>query len=299
MTCLDSYPNSSLWIGLTCLFLFFNSTGLSQSPNPVGSVKDSDVSDFATTAAQAKQNNQPLPQLSAILPLARTHDAQLAQNRYVAELLKSSPIGGIKGAVVGIGGQTKLKLDGPLSAVLFRSGWLESSDRPEVIIRKDTSPGIETELGLILSAPITETLPSIEALKKKIKALVAVIELPAGKHDWPQPMTALDLIAANVDSDHYIVGPRMEDLTIDLDALPIQLHKDGQLINETDGGDAHRGQWWNFLHQINWAVSQGYELKPGHLVITGALGQIRRDGAGEYRATYGELGTIEFCLIKE
>ena len=103
----------------------------------------------------------------------------------------------------------------------------------------------------------------------------------------------------NVDSDNYIVGQEHTDLSLDLDALPIQLHHNSQLINETTGGNARNGQWANFLHQVNWALEQGYELNPGTLIITGALGQIRRDGHGQYKASYGMLGNIEFSPVEE
>jgi len=198
--------------------------------------------------------------------------------------------------VAGKGGQDAFQIDAPLSAVLFRSGWHPAKNRPVIAIRPGANPGIETELGIILAQPISVELKSIDELKARVKAIVPVIELPAGQHDWPQKPKAVDLVAANVDSDHYIVGEECTDLSINLDAIPVQLFHQEKMIHETTGGDAHRGQWWNFLHQVNWAVRQGYQVEAGHLIISGALGKIGRDGAGSYRATFGQLGTIEFSL---
>ncbi|MFT5466821.1 MAG: 2-keto-4-pentenoate hydratase [Verrucomicrobiales bacterium] len=251
---------------------------------------------FAESQAAAKQAGKPLAQFSVVAPNAKNYHAEVVQKHYVRRLLDNEEFAGIKGAVVGEGGQKFFEIDGPLSAVLFKSGWHDAKDQPIIAIREGANPGVETELGLILAEPITEKVESVEALKKKVRALVPVIELPAGLHNWPQKPKAIDLTAANVDSDNFIVGTASTDLTIDLDALPIQLFRGQQLLNETTGGDAKNGQWSNFLRQVNWAVEQGYELEPGHLVITGALGKIIRDGAGSYRATFGALGEIEFAL---
>lgn len=242
----------SLWMGLVATLLI---SGPQVSADPA-------IESFARSAAEAHLADQPLPQLSFILPEATREQAVDAQFAYVDHILTRDEIAGFKGAVAGAGGQEKLGLNGPLSAVLFKSGWLESKDSPVINIQPDITPAIETELGLILANPIT----------------------------------AVDLTAANIGSAHYIVGPRTTDSALNLDQLRIRLYSGKQLINETTGGAAHRGQWWNFLHQINEALDRGYELEAGQLVISGALGEIRRDEVGDYRATFSQLGTIKFSL---
>lgn len=267
-----------------------------------------EVTQFAYEQAKARSQNKPLAQLSVVVPDASTEDAIVAQKHYVFYFagitevepeLEDAEIVGIKGAVVSEVGQKFFGIDGPLSAVLFKHGWHNAKDqnRTEIEIREDAEPGVEMELGIILSKRISEELESVEELKKHVRAIVPVVELPAGLHNWPQKPKAIDLIAANVDSDNYIVGEEHTDLTIDLDALSIQLTKDGGVINETTGGAAKNGQWANFLHQVNWAVRQNYfPLKSGNLIITGALGKINRTGKGDYEADFGELGDIKFKL---
>ncbi len=251
---------------------------------------------FGETQAALKRAGKGIQQFSVAQPNGKRFHAESVQNTYVARLLDNDKLAGIKGAVVGKRGQDAFGIEGPLSATLFQSGWHLSKNQPVIEIREGENPGIETELGIILSKPITKELADIAALKEHIEALVPVIELPSGKMDWSEKPRAVDLIAANVGSDNYIVGEKYTDLSIDLDALPVQLFAGDKIINETSGGAANRGQWWNFLHQVNWAVKQGYELKPGNLVITGALGKIRKDGVGSYRATFGDLGEIRFSL---
>ncbi|MDF1755768.1 MAG: fumarylacetoacetate hydrolase family protein [Verrucomicrobiales bacterium] len=253
--------------------------------------------EFAKQQAVATQSGKPIDQFSVTFPDASITDAEKARKTYEAQLSDHKSFAGIKGAVVGKGGQTHFQIENPLSATLFREGWI-SGRYPEIKIRDGADPGIETEIGIVLKKPITEPVASIEELKTYIDYLVPVIELPAGRHNWSKPPTATDLIVANVFSDNYIVGDAFTDLSIDIDAVTIQLFRENQIINETNGGDANNGQWWNFLYQVNWAIANSYTLKPGNLVITGALGKINKTGSGNYRADFGKLGEITFRLVK-
>lgn len=255
---------------------------------------------FAEEQAAAMGSGAPLKQFSVAFPETAAVHAETVQKHYVARrLADGESFAGIKGAVVGAGGQQMFGIEGPLSAVLFQSGWHEAGEAPtQIPVREDAAPGVETELGIILSKSIVAELADVDALRAFVEAVVPVIELPAGRHDWKEKPKAVDLIAANVDSDHYIVGKGHTDLSLDLEALKIRLLEGGAVRNETTGGDARNGQWWNFLHQVNWAVRQGYPLEPGHLVITGALGKIHRADSGSFRAEFGELGVIEFELVK-
>lgn len=255
------------------------------------------LASFGRDQAKRYRAGEPLDQFSGKFPEATLEEAAVAQATYVGELGKT--FAGVKGAVVGKGGQDFFGIDGPLSAVLFREGWHEASGKLVIAIREGANPGVETELGLILAKPIRDRLDSIDDLKKHVRSLVPVVELPAGRHAWPDKPRATDLVAANVDSDHFILGTETDDLSIDLDALPIRLLRGDEVLNQTTGGDAAGGQWSNFLHQVNWAVEQGYQLEAGHLVITGALGTIAKEGPGTYRADYGSMGSIEFTLSSE
>ena len=257
------------------------------------------LTDYARYQLSLKQAGKPLPLFHSAFPKTGLEHAYSVQRDYVAGLANTDAIAGFKGAVVGEAGQKKFGIDGPLSGVLFQSGWHDAEGRPVIPIKEGANPGVETELGIILSESIIKSISCVEDLKSKVRAIVPVIELPAGKHDWPLPPRVTDLVVVNIASDNYIVGKEHQDLSLDLDALPIQLHRNGKLINSTTGGNARNGQWANFLHQINWALEQGYELKPGTLIITGALGQIRREGVGKYEASFGMLGKIEFSLEEE
>lgn len=83
---------------------------------------DPAIESFAKSAAEARLADQPLPQLSFILPEATREQAVNTQFAYVDHILTRDKITGYEGAVAGAGGQEKLGLNGPLSAALFKGG---------------------------------------------------------------------------------------------------------------------------------------------------------------------------------
>ena len=257
--------------------------------------------ELAKRLAKAHLVGNALPQLSAIRPDATLVDAYDVQKRFVDKVAKTHKgIAGYKGAVAGEAGQKALKLNGPLSAVLFRDGWLEAAVKPAILLAKFPGTKIETEVGFVIGKAIIRPINDVDALKAHVEAIVPVIELPAGKLEPTQPMVALDLAAANGLSANYIVGRRNPVAKVNPNRATIRLArrlaKGDEEKNKTTGAAAHRGQWQNLLHQVNHALGQGREIQPGHLILTGALGKITPAEPGDWTADFGELGKIEFSI---
>ena len=257
--------------------------------------------ELAKRLAKAHLVGNALPQLSAIRPDATLVDAYDVQKRFVDKVAKTHKgIAGYKGAVAGEAGQKALKLNGPLSAVLFRDGWLEAAVKPAILLAKFPGTKIETEVGFVIGKAIIRPINDVDALKAHVEAIVPVIELPAGKLEPTQPMVALDLAAANVLSANYIVGRRNPVAKVNPNRATIRLArrlaKGDEEKNKTTGAAAHRGQWQNLLHQVNHALGQGREIQPGHLILTGALGKITPAEPGDWTADFGELGKVEFSI---
>lgn len=259
-----------------------------------------DALGFGEKLYEARQAGKPLPQFSLTFPNGNLRDAYNAQGAYVAALLENSEkLAGFKGGVVSEGGQNAFGIDFPLCAVLFESGFLLASEKG-IQISADTIPdvGIETEIGFILEKEVTEPLKSVEEVKAVVRSVVPVIELPAGKREVEGKTTAADLVAVNVMSQLYIVGAERDPGLVDLDSMAVKLWKGEELVNDTTGDNARRGQWWNLLFQINHALAEGYEVKPGQLIITGALGKIYKEVPGDFRAEWSGLGSIAFRIVE-
>ena len=257
--------------------------------------------ELAKRLAKAHLAGNALPQFSAIRPDATLPDAYDVQKRFVDKVAKKHKgIAGYKGAVAGAAEQKLLKLKGPLSAVLFQDGWLEATAKPTIRLAKFSGTKIETEVGFIIGKAITRSISDVDTMKAHVEAIVPVIELPAGKLRAAQPMTALDLAVANVMSANYIVVRCNPVAKVNPDRATIRLAKrlarGDEEKNKTTGAAADLGQWQNLLLQVNHAIGQRREIKPGHLTLTGALGKIIPAEPGDWAADFGKLGTIQFSL---
>ncbi len=253
--------------------------------------------EFGDQLFDARSKGLALPQLSAKTPGSSLEDGYAAPKRLVTRLVASGEqIAGFKGAVAGAGGQKALGIDGPLFALLFQSGWLKAADHPSLKAADLPQVGIETEIGYLLSKAVIEPLKSPEEARAVFRAIVPVIELPAGLRETGQGTTAADLAAVNVMSASYIVGNEVSPEAVNPDAIQVRLLHDGKTVNETSGADANRGQWCNLMQQINLALEQGYRVEPGQLIVTGALGKIHKDVPGDYVATWSGLGEIRFSI---
>jgi 2-keto-4-pentenoate hydratase len=106
----------------------------------------------------------------------------------------------------------------------------------------------------------------------------------------------MDAVAINVGSHRYIMGEARSSGSgaPDVDAMEMALSRNGRLLHRARGSEANGGQWETLRKLINQLVSQGYTLRRGDLMITGALGAVQPGEAGKYEADYGEWGRITF-----
>lgn len=226
-------------------------------------------------------------------------DTYAIQNAFVNHFIenKDQEIGGFKGAVGAKRAQDSLGLDGPVSAVLYKSGYVKADGLPKLSLKEEGSMMVENEIGFVFSSDVSERIDNVHRLKKVIKAIVPVIELPGGRS--PKGGGGIkDNITRNFGSYKYIVAKGLPVDEVNPDEIEIVLKKDGEIINSPKGSDAYNGQWANLIHQLNHAVGQGYTIKAGQIIITGALGKIQPVSPGSYSADYGELGTIEFRITE-
>ena len=78
--------------------------------------------------------------------------------------------------------------------------------------------------------------------------------------------------------------------------LGIEVHKEGDLLLKGDSSDAMGDQWQALLWLVNQTVANGWEIEPGQLLITGAIGKMLPASIGFYQVSYGALGHIDFYV---
>ena len=76
----------------------------------------------------------------------------------------------------------------------------------------------------------------------------------------------------------------------------MSLDKDGKELFSAFGSDALGDPLQSYAWTVNKIRSLGYELKPGMVVITGALGRVTDAEPGTYLAHYGPLGELKFRI---
>ena len=227
------------------------------------------------------------------------NDAYAIQKTLVAQFISKDgeEIAGFKGAVATKKAQDSLSLNGPASAILYKSGYLRSKGKLELSLRKEGAMMVENEIGFIMGSDVNQPLENVHRVKKLVEKIVPVVELPGGLS--PKGGGGIkDQITRNFGSYKYIVGEGIPVGDVDPDQIEIILNKNGKIINSPKSDDAYQGQWANLIHQINHALSRGYTIKAGQIIITGALGKIQPVSPGQFKADYGELGSIEFTITE-
>jgi 2-keto-4-pentenoate hydratase len=251
--------------------------------------------DTLSIVYSAHVNNRPSPNLSAQMESFDVDEGYSVQKAFVQRLLDDgSVMGGFKAGLSSRSAQEKFGISEPVAAVLFVSG----IKQPGVVI--DSTPYhklvLETELGYLIDEPILEPVVDIEHLKRLIKRVAPAIELPDAGAEVGSVRTAADIIASNAGSRAIILGEARAIGDSDVNAIEVNFYKDGEWLHKGAGKDALDNQWAALLWVVNTTITNGYKLMPGHVVITGALGQVQAGDRGHYRADYGQWGIIEFVV---
>ena len=252
---------------------------------------------FAKLTETAHRQNQPMPHLSQTSPTTTTKQAYAIQKQWTTNVARDDQVSGFKAGLTSPAGQAKFKVSQALSGVLFESGSIAS---PNVININDAGKlMMETELGFILAKPVSEPINSIAQLDHIIADVVPVIELPDLAFQNPKSITGIDLVGANLASHQYLLGDRKKYAGVELNQITTQLKHHNKIVIQGKARDALGDQKQALIWLINHLLSHGFELTQGQLLITGALGQMIPAETGAYSADFGELGEINFQIIKK
>ncbi|MCW8999364.1 MAG: hypothetical protein OQK04_11680, partial [Kangiellaceae bacterium] len=252
---------------------------------------------FSKLAEAAHKLNQAMPHLSQIAPATTPQQAYALQKQWTAKVAKSDPISGYKAGLTSKAGQAKFAVSEALSGVLFASGSVRS---PYTVNIEDAGKlMLETELGFILAKSVNKPIESSQQLNKIISKVVAVIELPDLAYKNPKSITGIDLIGANVASHQFLLGKKLNYSDIAINQIRTQLKHQGKTLVKGKAIDALGDQKQALIWLINHLLSHGFQLNQGQLLITGALGKMVPAKTGDYSANFGELGNINFQIIKK
>ena len=117
------------------------------------------------------------------------------QKSYVKRRLLNDQIKGFKAGLTNERSQNRFGVKMPVSGVLFASG------KREVEVGINHKQGeqlmIEAEIGLVVENGIDQPITKISRLKKRIRAVVAAIEIPDLGFENMTELKGVDIIASN------------------------------------------------------------------------------------------------------
>ena len=180
----------------------------------------------------------------------------------------------------------KYGLDEPIFGVLFKSGKHSNSD----LLNYDKYYFIEMELAFVLENSIEQKLESIEELLPNIRYFMPAIELPIINFGSKENLKAIDVVAANSCSSDFILGYPLKPEDIDFNIIKADLYHNGELIDSGESSAALGNQLEALLWLVNKALSEGYSLEKGHILITGVIGKLNEVKKGYYQAVYSDIG---------
>ena len=243
--------------------------------------------------ARAKTKTFALP--SAKLPDLTVEKAYALQKKLAGVLVANgNPIAGFKAGLTSAPAQKKFGVNAPLLGPLFTKGErkpgaaLKSGDYVKLFV--------ENEIGYVVGKEISQPVKDVDALKKMIKALVPAIELPDLRFGDLKNLKGTDIIVDAVASAGFIVGAPTALDKVDVNKVAVTMTLDGKAINKGTGTDALGDQWKALLWLVNGVVKQGWSIKPGQILITGALGRMLPGKPGKYEVDFGSLGKIAFSI---
>ena len=226
------------------------------------------------------------------------HDAYALQRKLVAKLESNGGWGGVygyKAALTAVPAQQAMGINEPIIGVVFEHAAYQADSATTVAT--DRLVLLETEVGFTLRKEITAPVAKDDVFDA-IACCSGMIELASP--NLQQRPTSADLIANNAASYGCISGASTAYPTdIDIDALPVSLtciDAEQQALHTAMAGSVMAGQRDALIWLINQILAQGYELRPGHVLMTGSIGSMHPGKAGRYRADFGALGGLTFAL---
>ena len=262
--------------------------------DPEPSPREALLDSLATVYAENFLAYRPLPVITTRVDDFGEKDAYAFQDDYVAELVERG--GRVTGWKLGFTRQPPLPLGAtePIYGRLFESFEIEAGSTVSIGEAFGGTANVGLELALFIGEDLDPAMTD-EELLDAVAYVAPALEIP--DFDFASgDFNVFDLIAANAVSRVLILGERtaLDGLDVDIDRIPVTSRLDGEVVLESQTGDALNGQasTLRFLVEELEQNGDGARVRAGDVVVTGALGGDTPLMAGTYEADFGVLGTV-------
>lgn len=190
--------------------------------------------------------------------------------------------------------QKQLGVDQPDFGLLFAD--TEVKNGGSVLTSGILQPKAEAEIAFVMKRDLVGEISEATAMEA-IDYVVGAIEIVGSRVlNWDIRIT--DTVADNASASHFVLGDVRRDVNpLDLAAVKMQLHKNGDLVSEGVGA-ACLGSPLKALVWLAQAFADlGTPLKAGDIVLSGALGPMCAGEAGDtFVASIEGFGTVSFTF---
>jgi 2-keto-4-pentenoate hydratase len=270
-----------------CL-LIASPAAMAQTPPTAG-----DAAAYLQQYAQAEKTGSLFRPVTEMSPGVTLPQAYAIQHKIVAQHRAAGDrVVGYKGSLMSQKSLTDRGVKEPLTGTLFASGSVESGT--VVSLCGYRRPIIEMKLGFIISKPISRPVASVADLRGVVASVVPVVELPDIAYRDDKTYGAIDMAAANITASKFVRGTPHTVANTDLNAIEASISRGGEVLTKGVGRESLGDQWESLRTVINLLITNGFKVEPGHIVLSGKIGDKPPVPQGAYAATFGSLGSVRF-----
>lgn len=216
---------------------------------------------------------------------------QLQKAWTAQKVSEGSSIAGYKAALNSKELQQKFKAPEPLSGVLFNDGITPCYG--ELSLSQYLKCGMEVEIAFQLKTEITSPIDSDEELASSISMVASALELPELGYTNFSKLTFQQLVASNIGSKGYAMGPPVDfDYEVHTIFMAELFHDHKCVLKESTNSAVS-----NLKTLVNQLISHGYPVQPGQWFLTGVIGQMIIPDAGNYNLQISELPPLSITIV--
>jgi 2-keto-4-pentenoate hydratase len=244
----------------------------------------------------AEQAHRPFRPITSFDPATSLEEAYAIQRQLIDhKLAGGTRIAGYRGGLMSDASLRQRGVSEPLVGVQFVSG--RRASPTTISLSTYRHPAIEMKIGFVFGRDLAPGMISVGQLRRAVKAIVPVIDLPDIGYADPLHYSAVDMVAADISAADYVEGLRSRRCT-DLDAETVTLTRDSAPVTQGRGSDSLGDAWQGLRTVVDLAQRHGYRIRRGDLVLTGKLGGKVDVSEGHYVATFSCLGPVSVELTK-
>jgi 2-keto-4-pentenoate hydratase len=255
-------------------------------------VDQATVDAIAQRLLEAERTRVPIGPISEAYPEMDTNDAYRVQQAQVeTRRAAGETIVGWKIGLTSEAMQKQLGVDQPDYGPVLSRWYLPDG----ASIRRDSliAPRVEAEIGFVLKSPLAGPGVTADDVIDATESVTAAIEVIDSRiRDWK--LTLVDTVADMASSARVILGAeRVSPANLDLRLVGVVLERDGGVV-ETGAGAAVLGNPAEAVAlTANTLGPLGVVMKPGHIVIPGAMHASATADVGQsFTARFDRLGDV-------